>query len=41
MDDVVAGAMAEPLQLRFFLTLFGGLALILGVVGAERNGWVT
>jgi predicted permease len=33
MDDVVAGAMAEPLQLRFFLTLFGGLALILGVVG--------
>jgi putative ABC transport system permease protein len=33
MDDVVAGAMAEPLRLRFFLTLFGGLALILGVVG--------
>jgi ABC-type antimicrobial peptide transport system permease subunit len=33
MDDVVAGAMAEPLQLRFFLSLFGGLALVLGVVG--------
>jgi len=33
MDDVVAGAMAEPLRLRFFLTLFGGLALMLGVAG--------
>ena len=33
MDQVVEGAMAEPLRLRFFLTLFGGLALLLGVVG--------
>jgi putative ABC transport system permease protein len=33
MEQVVEGAMAEPLRLRFFLTLFGGLALLLGVVG--------
>jgi ABC-type antimicrobial peptide transport system permease subunit len=33
MDQAVAGSMAEPLQLRFFLSLFGGLALLLGVVG--------
>jgi ABC-type antimicrobial peptide transport system permease subunit len=33
MDQVVSGAMAEPLRLRFFLSLFGGLALVLGVVG--------
>ena len=33
MDQVVEGAMAEPLRLRFFLTLFGGMALLLGVVG--------
>jgi ABC-type antimicrobial peptide transport system permease subunit len=33
MDQVVSGAMAEPLRLRFFLTLFGVLALVLGVVG--------
>jgi len=33
MDQVVRGAMVEPLRLRFFLSLFGGLALVLGVVG--------
>jgi predicted permease len=33
MDQVVSRAMAEPLRLRFFLSLFGGLALLLGVVG--------
>lgn len=33
MEQVVEGALAEPLRLRFFLTLFGGLALLLGVVG--------
>ena len=33
MEQVVAGAMAEPLRLRFFLSVFGGLALLLGVVG--------
>jgi ABC-type antimicrobial peptide transport system permease subunit len=33
MDDVVKTALAEPLRLRFFLTLFGGLALVLGTVG--------
>jgi putative ABC transport system permease protein len=33
LQDAVNGAMAEPLQLRFFLSLFGGLALVLGVVG--------
>ena len=33
LQDAVDGAMAEPLRLRFFLSLFGGLALVLGVVG--------
>jgi len=33
MDDVVKTALAEPLRLRFFLMLFGGLALVLGAVG--------
>lgn len=33
MDAVVATALAEPLRLRFFLTLFAALALVLGVVG--------
>jgi predicted permease len=33
MDAVVAGALAEPLRLRFFLSLFAGLAVLLGVVG--------
>jgi putative ABC transport system permease protein len=33
MEDVVKTALAEPLRLRFFLTLFGGLALVLGTVG--------
>lgn len=33
MQDVVDGALAQPIQLRFFLTLFAALALILGGVG--------
>lgn len=33
MTDVVSGALSQPLQLRFFLSLFGVLALALGVVG--------
>lgn len=33
LDEVVATALAEPLRLRFFLSLFAGLALVLGVVG--------
>ncbi len=33
LDTVVATALAEPLRLRFFLTLFAALALVLGVVG--------
>ena len=33
MDEVVRTALAEPLRLRFFLMLFGGLALVLGTVG--------
>ena len=33
MDQVVAGALAEPLRLRFFLSLFAALALMLGTVG--------
>lgn len=33
MRDVVDRALAEPLQLRFFLGLFGALALLLGSVG--------
>lgn len=33
MDDVVAGALAEPLRLRFFLTVFAAIALVLGTIG--------
>jgi predicted permease len=33
MDAVVATALAEPIRLRFFLSLFAGLAVLLGVVG--------
>ncbi|MGD8868345.1 MAG: ABC transporter permease, partial [Gemmatimonadales bacterium] len=33
MEDVVSTAMVGPLRLRFFLTLFAGLGLLLGVVG--------
>lgn len=33
MPEVVTTALAEPLQLRFFLTLFAALALGLGLVG--------
>lgn len=33
MDDVVAGALAEPLRLRFFLTVFAVIALVLGTIG--------
>jgi predicted permease len=33
MASVVNAALSEPLQLRFFLGLFAGLALILGAVG--------
>jgi putative ABC transport system permease protein len=33
MDDVLDGAMAEPLRLRFFLGLFSLLGLIMGTVG--------
>ncbi|HXD22792.1 MAG TPA: FtsX-like permease family protein, partial [Gemmatimonadaceae bacterium] len=33
MQDVVDGALAQPLRLRFFLTLFAALALVLGGVG--------
>ncbi len=33
MEEVVRSALAQPIQLRFFLTLFGGLALLLGSVG--------
>ena len=33
LDTVVATAVAEPLRLRFFLTLLGGLALVIGAVG--------
>ncbi len=33
LETVVRGAMAEPLRLRFFLSLFAGLALVLGAVG--------
>jgi putative ABC transport system permease protein len=33
MDEVVADAMAEPLRLRFFLTLFSALGILLGSVG--------
>ncbi|MGE3617244.1 MAG: FtsX-like permease family protein, partial [Gemmatimonadales bacterium] len=33
MNDVVRQALAEPMQLRFFLGLFAALALVLGMVG--------
>jgi predicted permease len=33
MEQIVEVALAEPLRLRFLLTLFGGLALLLGVAG--------
>lgn len=33
MDQVLATALAQPLRLRFFLTLFGALALALGTIG--------
>jgi hypothetical protein len=33
MPQVVERGMAEALRLRFFLSLFGGLALVLGIVG--------
>ena len=33
LDAVVAGAVAEPLRLRFFLSLLGALALVIGAVG--------
>jgi ABC-type antimicrobial peptide transport system permease subunit len=33
MEEVVRTSLAEPLRLRFFLMLFGGLALVLGTVG--------
>jgi predicted permease len=33
MQDVVDGSLAQPLRLRFFLTLFAALALVLGSVG--------
>ncbi len=33
MDDVVAAALAEPLRLRFFLSVFAAIALVLGTIG--------
>lgn len=33
MDQVLATALAQPLRLRFFLSLFGALALALGAIG--------
>jgi predicted lysophospholipase L1 biosynthesis ABC-type transport system permease subunit len=33
MQSVINTALSEPLQLRFFLGLFAGLALVLGAVG--------
>jgi predicted permease len=33
LDAIVAAAAAEPLRLRFFLTLLGTLALVIGAVG--------
>lgn len=33
LDAVVATAVAEPLRLRFFLSVLGGLALVIGAVG--------
>ena len=39
LDAVVAGAVAEPLRLRFFLTLLGSLALVIGCVGIYSVVW--
>jgi predicted permease len=33
LDAIVASAVAEPLRLRFFLSLLGALALVIGAVG--------
>jgi ABC-type antimicrobial peptide transport system permease subunit len=33
MDQVLSTALAQPLRLRFFLSLFGALALALGGIG--------
>jgi putative ABC transport system permease protein len=33
LEAIVAGAVAEPLRLRFFLTVLGVLALVIGAVG--------
>jgi putative ABC transport system permease protein len=33
MQQVVDGSLSQPIRLRFFLTLFAGLALVLGAVG--------
>ena len=33
LDDVVAAALAEPLRLRFFLSVFAAIALVLGTIG--------
>jgi putative ABC transport system permease protein len=33
MEEVVATSLAQPLRLRFFLSLFAALALVLGTVG--------
>ena len=33
MEEVVAASLAQPLRLRFFLSLFAALALVLGTVG--------
>jgi putative ABC transport system permease protein len=33
MQEVVDGSLAQPIRLRFFLTLFAALALVLGAVG--------
>ncbi len=33
MQQVVDGSLAQPIRLRFFLTLFAALALVLGAVG--------
>ena len=39
LDAVVAGAVAEPLRLRFFLSLLGALALVIGAVGIYSVVW--
>jgi putative ABC transport system permease protein len=33
LDALVAAAVAEPLRLRFFLSVLGALALVIGIVG--------